>query len=97
GIKTLPVSLGAQKTRNLLTAMHMFSHMILGIALIHGIIAFEPLIILYSFICGLLCIQNCTQTSEEEFPFQKVERTILVDGESTSIVGLRMIANSLLT
>jgi hypothetical protein len=76
--------------------MHLLSHMILGIALIHGILAFEPLIILYSFICGLMCIQNYTKYDDEELPFQKLERTVLVDGESTSILGLRLIAGALL-
>ncbi len=92
GIKTLPVSLGAQNTRNFLLGLHLLSHLILGIALIDGVLAFEPLIILYSFICGLICIKNYTKSDEEESLFQKLERTILVDGESTSIVGLRTIA-----
>jgi len=96
GIKTLPVSLGARNTRYLLTGMHLLSHMILGIALINGIVAFEPIIILYSFICGLMCIQNYTKSDDKELPFRKLERTVLVDGESTSILGLRMIAGALL-
>lgn len=96
GIKTLPVSLGAQNTRNFLMGLHLLSHLILGIALINGVLAFEPVIILYSFICGLICIKNYTKSDEEESPFQKLERTILVDGESTSIVGLRTIVSALL-
>ncbi|KKG10776.1 prenyltransferase [Methanosarcina sp. 2.H.T.1A.6] len=96
GIKTLPVSLGTQKTRNLLTAMHLLSHLALGIALIHGVLAFEPLIILYSFICGLICIQNFTNSEDEKLSSRKLERTFLVDGESTSILGLRMIASALI-
>ena len=96
GIKTLPVSLGVRNTRKLLTGMYLLSHMMLSIALIYGIIAFEPLIILYSFICGLICIQNHTKCDEEELPFQKLERMALVHGESISILGLRMIAGALL-
>lgn len=96
GIKTLPVSLGARKTRNLLTAMHLFSHLVIGIALIHGILAFEPLIILYSFVCGLICIQNFANSGDEEFSSRKLERTVLIDGESTSILGLRMVAGALI-
>lgn len=92
GLKTLPVSLGERNTRNFLLGLHLFSHLILGIALINGILAFEPLIILYSFICGLVCIQNYTRYNGDEPPFRKLERTILVDGESTSIIGLRAIA-----
>jgi len=96
GIKTLPVSLGTRKTRNLLTAMHLISHLALGIALIHGVLAFEPLIVLYSFICGLICIQNFTKTEDEKNSSRKLERTILVDGESTSILGLRIVAGALI-
>ena len=95
GINTLPISLGVKNTRNLLTGMHMISHMLLGIALINGVIAFEPLIVLYSFVCGLMCIQKCTQPDNDSLPSRKIERIILVDGESTSIVGLRMFANVL--
>lgn len=96
GIKTLPVSLGEQKTRRLLTGMHFLSHMTLGIALLHGIIAFEPLIVLYSLICGLLCIQCYTKSDDNRNFLLKFGRTILVDGESTSILGLRMIAGAML-
>ncbi|HEY3361310.1 MAG TPA: UbiA family prenyltransferase [Methanosarcina sp.] len=96
GIKTLPVSLGAQNTRNFLLGLHLLSHLILGIALINGVLSFEPFIILYSFICGLICIKNYTKSNDEESHFQKLERTILVDGESTSIVGLRTIVGALL-
>jgi 4-hydroxybenzoate polyprenyltransferase len=96
GIRTLPVSLGIKNTRRLLTGLHFFSHLILGIALINGITAFEPLILFCSFICGLLCIQNYTKYESEELPFWKLKRTILVDGESSSILGLKIIAGSLL-
>lgn len=96
GINTLPVSLGTRKTRNLLTAMHLLSHLALGIALIHGVLAFEPLIVLYSFICGLICIQNFTNSEDEKLSSRKLERTFLVDGESTSILGLRIVAGALI-
>lgn len=96
GIKTLPVSLGARNTRNFLLGLHLLSHLILGIALINGTLAFEPMTVLYSFICGLICIQNYTKPDDDESPSQKFERTILVDGESTSIIGLKTIAGALL-
>lgn len=97
GINTLPVSLGVRKTRNLLTGMHLFSHLVIGgVALIHGALAFEPLIVLYSFVCGLICIQKFTHPEYEEFPSQKMERTLLVDGESTSITGGLRIAGYLI-
>lgn len=97
GIKTLPVSLGAQNTRNFLIGLHLFSHLILGISIINGVLAFEPIIILYSFICGLICIHNYTKTDDVESRSRNLERTILVDGESTSIVGLRTIASVFIT
>ena len=96
GIRTLPVALGEQNTRNLLLMLHMTSHMVLGVALIQGLIAFEPLILLYSFVCGIMCIENYTRTEEEELPFRKLERTFMVDGESTSILGLRAVAGAFL-
>lgn len=97
GIKTLPVSLGAQNTRNFLLGLHLLSHLILGISIINGVLAFEPIIILYSFICGLICIHNYTKTDDVESRSRNLERTILVDGESTSIVGLRTIASVFIT
>lgn len=96
GIKTLPVSLGEKNTRYLLTGMHLFSHLVLGIALFNGFLAFEPLIILISFIFGLICIQNYTKCVDEEFSLHKLTRTVLVDGESTLILGLRLIANAVI-
>ncbi|MDQ1251550.1 MAG: hypothetical protein QG646_656 [Euryarchaeota archaeon] len=96
GIETLPVSLGEKNTRNLLTGMHLFSHLILGIALIHGFLAFEPLIILISFLLGLICIQNYTKSVDEELLLFKFARTILVDGESALILGLRLISNAVI-
>jgi 4-hydroxybenzoate polyprenyltransferase len=96
GIKTLPVSLGEKSTRNLLTGIHLISHLILGIAIIYKVLPFEPVIILSSLILGLLCIQNYTKCIDGEFPHQKLGRIALVDGESTSILGIRMIASTLL-
>jgi 4-hydroxybenzoate polyprenyltransferase len=96
GIKTLPASLGEKNTRILLTVIHLISHLTLGIAIISGVLPFEPVIILSSLILGLLCIRNYTKCIDEEFPHQKLGRIALVDGESTSILGLRMIASTLL-
>jgi len=95
GIKTLPVSIGEQNTRKLLIGMYLLSHLILGIALIHRVIGFEPLIVLSSLICGLICIQKHTKPGEE-LPSRRLERNFLVYGESASILGLRMIADAML-
>lgn len=94
-IKTLPVSIGEKNTRNLLTGIHLFSHLILGTALFYGVLAFEPVIILNSFIFGLICIRSYTKCVDEELSLQKLGRTVLVDGESTSILGLRMIVGAM--
>ncbi|MDD3043026.1 MAG: UbiA family prenyltransferase [Methanosarcinaceae archaeon] len=96
GIRTLPVCLGMKNTRYLLTCLHLLSHSLLAFALVQGMIAFEPLIVLYSLFSGLICILNYTKQEEEVLPSQKIERTFLVDGESTSIVGLRLAARALM-
>ncbi len=82
GIKTLPVSLGEQKTRILLFGLLLISHIIVVIALLKGVIGFEPLIILYSFICGLVCIMSYTNSDKLNNPIQKWVRAGLVDGEA---------------
>lgn len=96
GIETLPISLGERNTCNLLTGMHLLSHLILGIAQIHGVLAFEPLIILTSFVLGLIFIQSHSRDVNEELPLQKLARTVLMDGESALILGLRTISKALL-
>lgn len=96
GIRTLPVCLGMKNTRHLLTGLHLFSHFLIGLALVQGVIAFEPVIVLYSLFSGLICILNYTKQEENVLSSQKIERTFLVDGESTSIVGLRLAARALM-
>jgi 4-hydroxybenzoate polyprenyltransferase len=91
GIKTLPVSLGILKTRRLLFGLHVLSHFIIGLSIIKGVLVFEPLIIFYSFICGLICIQNYTKSNYQESPISDLIRTVLVDGESTLSIGLRTV------
>lgn len=88
GIKTLPVSLGEQKTRILLFTLLLVSHITVAIALIKGVIGFEPLLILYSFICGLVCVTSYTNMDKINNPVQKWVRAVLVDGESMITVGL---------
>jgi 4-hydroxybenzoate polyprenyltransferase len=92
GIKTLPVSLGVKKTRYVLLAMQTVSHLVLLGAVTQGYIAFEPVILFYSFIAGAVCIMFYTIPQEMETKEKKMVRTFLVDGESTSIMGLRAFA-----
>jgi len=94
GIKTLPLCLGSKKTRCILLKLHIISHLILGIALIEGIIAFEPLIIGSSFLCSLVCILK--YTDEEKYISEKLGLSIFKDGESFIIIILRGIAGMVL-
>ncbi|MDD4588896.1 MAG: UbiA family prenyltransferase [Parabacteroides sp.] len=92
GLKTLPVTLGERNTHRLLTSLHIITHLILGIALILKLIAYEPLVLLSSFICGLICIQRYTK--EDYTSIQKVGSTFFKDGESTITIILRGIAGT---
>lgn len=83
GINTLPACLGTRKTKSLLFVMHLFTHVIIGLTLLEGVIAFEPVIVVYSFLCGLVCIVKLTKKDK------KLERTLLVDGESAAMLILR--------
>ncbi|MEL4306025.1 UbiA family prenyltransferase [Methanococcoides cohabitans] len=89
GIKTLPVSLGPQRTRDLLLGMHLFSHSLLGLLILSGTIAHEPMILVYSFIAGMVCIYRFTVPTENESKSRMHKRLFVVDGESGMIVGLR--------
>lgn len=94
GIKTLPVSFGEKNTRKLLLVLHIISHSLLASAIIIHLLAFEPVIVLYSFFIGILYIFRLTWNRENETTWGKIERLFLVDGESGSIVYLRaVIAN----
>ncbi len=95
GIKTLPVSLGKKNTRELLLALHMISHSLIATAIIMKLIAFEPLIVLYSFFIGLVYIIRLTHDRENETTRGKIERLFLVDGESGSILSLRAVIGSM--
>lgn len=92
GIKTLPVSLGDKTTRDVLLLLHIVSHVILSITILIGVLGFEPIILIYSFINGLVCILYYATNSNEESMFKKLKRTVIVDGESTVIVGLLFMA-----
>ena len=89
GIKTLPVSLGPQRTRDLLLSMHLFSHSLLGLLILSGTIGHEPMILVYSFIAGMICIYRFTVPTENESKSRMHKRLFVVDGESGMIVGLR--------
>ena len=88
GIKTLPVYLGEQKTRNFLLGLHLVSHLLLSIGMINGVVAFEPVIVVYSFVCGLGCIRRYTKIGAET-ESMKLQRTAFIDGESVFITLIR--------
>jgi 4-hydroxybenzoate polyprenyltransferase len=93
GIKTLPVALGQKKAKTILFSLHFFSHTILLLSIISGIIAFEPIILGYSFIIGLFYIENFAEPVEIETQNRLTKRLFMIDGESTSIVILRTITS----
>jgi 4-hydroxybenzoate polyprenyltransferase len=96
GIKTLPVVLGEKRAKIMLFSIHLLSHSILLASILTGLIAFEPIILAYSFIIGLLYIRNFAEEVEMETKSRLTKRLFMIDGESTSIVGLRTIINGLI-
>jgi hypothetical protein len=62
----------------------------------NGVIAFEPIILGYSFIIGLLYIKNFAEQVEIETKERLTKRLLMIDGESTSIVGLRTIVSGII-
>jgi 4-hydroxybenzoate polyprenyltransferase len=96
GLKTIPVVLGQKKAKILLLSLHTLSHIILFMSIITGILAFEPIILGYSFIIGLLYIKNFAEPVEVETRNRLARRLFMIDGESTTIVGLRTIASGLI-
>ncbi|SDG10292.1 4-hydroxybenzoate polyprenyltransferase [Methanolobus vulcani] len=96
GIKTLPVVLGQKKAKIMLFSLHILSHMILLLSIITGTLAFEPIILGYSFIIGLLYIKSFAEPVNVETKNRLARRLFMIDGESTTIVGLRTIASGLI-
>ncbi|MFP4654699.1 MAG: prenyltransferase, partial [Methanohalobium sp.] len=96
GIKTLPLALGKKNARNLLLGIQIVSHALLLIAVVLGYIAFEPVILLYSFIIGILYITDFSTSTENESRIRRFKRLFMIDGESTSIVSLRALTGILL-
>lgn len=89
GIKTLPLALGEKKARNLLLALQLMSHMGLFVAVMFGYIAFEPVILIYSFIIGILYIREFSNPAENEPKRKRFKRLFMIDGESTTIVSFQ--------
>ena len=56
GIKTLPVQLGEKKTTAFLLVLDIIIHVGMLLAIIMKFISFEPIILLYSFTTGIICI-----------------------------------------
>jgi 4-hydroxybenzoate polyprenyltransferase len=93
GISTLPVSLGESRTRTLIFCMHITSHFILLFYLLKGTIGFEPIILFYSLIAGIVSILSFARSVDTESSKRRAKRLFVVDGESGSIVGIRTIGN----
>lgn len=94
GVNTLPICLGVKTTTTLLYGLHIGAHIMLLIALLNGTIAFEPVIAVYSLICGLVCIMR--YTTEENYVKRKIERTVMKDGEAALIIILMWVADMVL-
>ena len=95
GIRTLPVQLGEKKTIAFLFILHIMIHLVMLLAIIMRFIAFEPIIYLYSFTAGIICIPCYSVATEAESKTRKLIREFLVDGESTTEISLRLFINSL--
>ena len=95
GIRTLPVQLGEKKTKAFLSIMHIMIHLGMLIAIIMRFIVFEPIILLYSFTAGIICINYYSVATKTEPRARKLIREFLVDGESTTEVSLRLLINAL--
>jgi 4-hydroxybenzoate polyprenyltransferase len=88
GIRTLPVQLGEKKTIALLLILHLLIHSSMLMATIKGYIAFEPIILLYSFTSGIISITIYSVATKAESKTRKLIREFLVDGESAMEIGL---------
>jgi 4-hydroxybenzoate polyprenyltransferase len=95
GIRTLPVQLGEKKAVAFLLTLHIMIHLGMLVAVVMRFIMFEPIILLYSFIAGIICITYYSVATEAEAKTRKRIREFLVDGESTTEVSLRLFINSL--
>lgn len=96
GIKTIPVSIGEENTRNLLLTLHIISHSLLATAIIMHLLAFEPVILLYSLFIGIFYIYKLSNNRENESVGEKIERIFLIDGEAGSILCVRSVFSSIL-
>lgn len=95
GIRTLPVQIGEKNTIGFLSVLHLILHTGMFLAVLIGIIAFEPLILLYSFISGITCIFHFTLEKDTKQKERKLIREFLIDGESATVILLRAFTGSL--
>lgn len=84
GLQTLPVCFGKKRTRKFLLGIHLIIHLITGFTLLCGYIAFEPVIIVCSFVFGIICILEYTKGSKYR-GLGKIGRTVFKDCESPII------------
>ncbi len=89
GIKTLPVMLGEKKTKAVLLSLHQILHLAFLSAALLDYIRFEPVILLYSFMAGAICISFYLETGTNEKKKRRLIREFLIDGESATAVALR--------
>jgi 4-hydroxybenzoate polyprenyltransferase len=87
GVRTLPIYFGEQRTCNFLVGIHVITHIILLFSIIANEIAFEPVILFVSFICGLICILNYTKTES----YSKTGLALFKDLESSITLGILLL------
>ncbi len=94
GIITLPVYFGINNVRKILLALSLLLHLLMFFALWSGFIRYEPLILSYSFIAGIIILYSNLSTVELQRPMiRKYSREIMVDAESTIALVLKSMIN----
>jgi hypothetical protein len=78
-----------KENETVLLTLHLILHLALLSAALLGYIRFEPVILLYSFIAGVVCISFYLETGTNEKKRRRLIREFLIDGESASAVALR--------
>lgn len=82
-IKTLPISLGSRNTQIVLLLTHIFAHLCIFMGCMSGLLYFEPILLILSWVIGISYISLYCTTKERS-------RSI-VDGEWIVIMAVREI------
>lgn len=86
GLITIPVYFGEKRTGIILQLLNSFSHLILTISALSGLIEFDTIILFYSWIAGFAYISLYANSKKTIF------RSIIVHGEWTHMLAFRNLA-----